>query len=138
MLFPCILILFYATFSFTAGVPILQHRSLDEGTSYTGTGTYYEVAAGTGSCGESDTDDERVVAMNRLQMKNGVDPNLNPECEKHVVIQGERGMTTARVVDTCASCSVEGDLDLSPRVFELVCGDESMGTCDIEWQFKQN
>lgn len=37
---------------------------------YHGIGTYYEVP-GIGSCGESDTDDEFVVAVNRPQMKNG-------------------------------------------------------------------
>lgn len=36
---------------------------------FSGTGTFYEV--GSGSCGEYDTDDELVVAVNKAQMQNG-------------------------------------------------------------------
>ncbi|KAI8330864.1 hypothetical protein BC941DRAFT_325620, partial [Chlamydoabsidia padenii] len=101
---------------------------------YNGEGTYYEVP-GVGSCGKPDTDDELVVAVNRDQMKNGANPNMNPECEKHVVIIGDQGKTaTARVVDTCPTCK-KGNLDLSPRVFKIVCGKLAKGRCKIKWHF---
>ncbi|KAI8064478.1 RlpA-like double-psi beta-barrel-protein domain-containing protein-containing protein [Gongronella butleri] len=97
-------------------------------------GTYY--ATGMGSCGESDNDDELVVALNKEQMDNGANPNLNPECEKKVSITGEGGKSVlARIVDTCPNCK-QNDLDMSPKVFERVCGDLAIGLCKIKWKFQ--
>ncbi|SAM01101.1 hypothetical protein [Absidia glauca] len=120
---PCVLhfISVLPLFGVTSGIPIpsslfsnsAPRQVIAQRDLYTGEGTYYEVP-GTGSCGQSDTDDESVVAVNRLQMNNGADPNSNPECEKQVEIQGDQGTTTARVVDTCVAC-LEGDLDMSPK-----------------------
>ncbi|CAO3589785.1 unnamed protein product [Absidia cylindrospora] len=102
---------------------------------FRGVGTYYEVP-GVGSCGKPDTDDEMVVAVNASQMKNGSNPNKNPECEKYVVIEGDQGKTvTARIVDTCPTCP-PGGLDMSPKVFKAVCGGLSKGKCKIKWHFK--
>lgn len=36
-----------------------------------GKGTYYDVAAGVGSCGELSSNDDMVVAVNHAQMNNG-------------------------------------------------------------------
>lgn len=66
-------------FCVTSGVPIpssllsnsAHGRAIVQRDLYTGEGTYYEVP-GTGSCGQSDTDDESVVAVNRSQMNNGI------------------------------------------------------------------
>lgn len=77
---PCILhfISVLPLFGVTSGIPIPSsllsnsaHRQvIAQRDLYTGEGTYYEVP-GTGSCGQSDTDDESVVAVNQLQMNNG-------------------------------------------------------------------
>ncbi|KAI8973382.1 hypothetical protein BDF20DRAFT_648835 [Mycotypha africana] len=99
---------------------------------FNGRGTYYEV--GLGSCGKYDTDDELVVAVNSEQMANGGNPNVNPKCDKMVAITGQKGTTTARIVDTCPTCK-RGALDMSPKVFEAVCGQLSMGVCNIDWKF---
>ncbi|KAI8061299.1 hypothetical protein BDF21DRAFT_321932, partial [Thamnidium elegans] len=99
---------------------------------FSGSGTFYEV--GSGSCGESDSDSDLVVAVNFDQMKNGANPNNNPTCQKTVFITGDMGSTSARVVDTCPSCP-KGALDMSPKVFELVCGSLAVGVCTINWNF---
>ncbi|KAI8086756.1 uncharacterized protein BX664DRAFT_366151 [Halteromyces radiatus] len=104
---------------------------------FKGIGTYYEVP-GVGSCGKEDNDDELVVAVNQPQMKNGANPNQNPECEKKVIITGEQGKsTTARIVDTCPTCP-RGNLDMSPKVFKTICGNLEKGKCKIKWRFQDN
>ncbi|KAI8080812.1 RlpA-like double-psi beta-barrel-protein domain-containing protein-containing protein [Gilbertella persicaria] len=103
--------------------------------SVIGTGTYYDVSVGLGSCGHQSSDSEMVVAVNHGQMNNGANPNNNPHCGKKVKIIGETGKTImATVVDTCPGCS-EGCLDMSIALFKKVCGDPSMGVCDISWDF---
>ncbi|CAO3701962.1 unnamed protein product [Rhizopus stolonifer] len=99
---------------------------------FTGLSTYYEV--GPGSCGEYDDDSELVVALNIEQMNNGLNPNSNPNCEQSVYISGNHGNTRARIVDTCPHCPT-GTLDMSPTVFQIVCGPLSPGLCAIRWNF---
>ncbi|KAF1805025.1 RlpA-like double-psi beta-barrel-protein domain-containing protein-containing protein, partial [Mucor lusitanicus] len=99
---------------------------------FSGSGTYYEV--GSGSCGERDTDSDLVVAVNKAQMDNGSNPNVNPKCDKMVSITGDNGSVTARVVDTCPACA-NGALDMSPTTFKRVCGDLAEGVCNISWKF---
>ncbi|KAI8889234.1 hypothetical protein K501DRAFT_171428 [Backusella circina FSU 941] len=106
--------------------------SPEEHGSYSGKGTFYNV--GLGSCGDLDTDDELVVAVNKAQMDNGANPNKNPKCEHMVSISGTDGSVVARIVDACPSCA-EGALDMSPTVFEKVCGELGKGTCGITWSF---
>ncbi|CAO3632092.1 unnamed protein product [Mucor hiemalis] len=99
---------------------------------FSGLGTFYEV--GSGSCGEFDTDSDLVVAVNKAQMANGANPNQNPYCDNMVYITGDKGSTSAKVVDTCPACG-DGALDMSPTVFEKVCGSLSIGVCTISWKF---
>lgn len=81
--------------------------------SILGTGTYYDVAAGVGSCGETNSNDDMVVAVNHDQMKNGANPNKNPYCDKKINIIGKTGISVqARIVDTCPGCD-SGSLDMS-------------------------
>lgn len=96
-----------------------------------GTGTYYDVEAGVGSCGLQSSASEFVVAVNVGQMNNGkykhysiylytkncfftgVNPNKNPLCNRQVKIDGPKGKSVmANIVDTCPGCS-EGCLDMS-------------------------
>ncbi|KAI8969827.1 hypothetical protein BDB01DRAFT_751034 [Pilobolus umbonatus] len=99
---------------------------------FAGIGTFYDV--GSGSCGETDTNTEFVVAMNSIQMKNGVNPNMNPLCAHMVYITGSTGTATAKIVDTCPSCA-SGSLDMSPSLFQKVCGTLSIGVCKIKWDY---
>ncbi|CAO3616829.1 unnamed protein product [Cunninghamella blakesleeana] len=102
---------------------------------FEGDGTFYEV--GKGSCGKQNTNNDMIVALNDPQMKNGSNPNKNPECNKKVQITGENGKTVeATIEDTCPSCS-KGNLDMSPKVFQLVCGNLDKGRCRIKWKFSQ-
>lgn len=106
-------------------------------TLFSGAGTFYEV--GSGSCGEYDTDDMLVVAVNKAQMQNGMyfllnvceilmiymklgaNPNNNPLCQNTVFITGNRGSTTARVVDTCPACPPGNFLRfLFPRIISFL------------------
>ncbi|KAG1052813.1 hypothetical protein G6F46_003519 [Rhizopus delemar] len=101
--------------------------------SFSGKGTYYDV--GPGSCGNTDTDSEMVVAINKSQMGNGANPNSNPHCNKRVKIIGSSGKACyARVVDTCPGCD-HGSIDMSPALFKKVCGSLGLGFCSIKWDF---
>ncbi|CEP19647.1 hypothetical protein [Parasitella parasitica] len=103
--------------------------------SILGTATYYDVAAGVGSCGEMNSNDDMVVAVNHGQMKNGANPNKNPQCNKKVKIVGKTGKTVqARIVDTCPGCD-HGCLDMSSALFKKVCGKLELGVCQIKWNF---
>lgn len=55
--------------SSSSALPGLEKRSTSKQDMYHGIGTYYD--AGPGSCGQLDTDDEMVVAVNKPQMHNG-------------------------------------------------------------------
>ncbi|CAO3699284.1 hypothetical protein G6F70_004660 [Rhizopus microsporus] len=102
--------------------------------SFVGKGTYYDV--GPGSCGQTNSNSEMVVAVNKEQMANGGNPNSNPKCNKKVKIVGPSGKSaTARVVDTCPGCD-SGSLDMSPALFKKVCGDLGLGVCSIHWGFE--
>ncbi|KAG2222386.1 hypothetical protein INT45_006908 [Circinella minor] len=72
------------------------------GNTSSGIGTYYDT--GPGSCGQTDSNDELVVAINKPQMHNGANPNNNPHCNKYVYIAGSSGESKARIVDTCPGC----------------------------------
>ncbi|KAI9364087.1 hypothetical protein BD770DRAFT_406889 [Pilaira anomala] len=119
---------------------ILQRRGRPQkgvrvnGKNFSGSGTFYDVEVGSGSCGDYDSSADLVVAVNKAQMANGPNPNNNPTCQKTVYITGNMGSTSARVVDTCPSCA-KGALDMSPKVFELVCGNLAIGVCTINWNF---
>ncbi|KAI8067665.1 uncharacterized protein B0P05DRAFT_552468 [Gilbertella persicaria] len=100
--------------------------------TFTGLGTHYDV--GSGSCGEFDTNSDLVVAVNKAQMQNGPNPNKNPHCYQMVSIRGDMGNVVAKVTDTCPACG-EGSLDMSPSVYEIVCGTLASGVCHITWNF---
>ncbi|KAI8990972.1 RlpA-like double-psi beta-barrel-protein domain-containing protein-containing protein [Mycotypha africana] len=103
--------------------------------SILGTGTYYDVGAGLGSCGKMHHDNEMVVAVNHAQMKNGGNPNKNPRCGKKVKIVGKtKKAVEATIVDTCPGCA-KGSLDMSPQLFKKVCGALTLGVCQIKWGF---
>jgi len=87
-----------------------------------GTMTYY--TPGLGACGVTSTVDDMIVAVPVQQMgslSNG--EVMNALCGRKVVITGPCGKTaTATVVDKCQDCKSDYSLDLSPAVFNAVCG----------------
>ncbi|RAK72391.1 RlpA-like double-psi beta-barrel domain-containing protein [Aspergillus fijiensis CBS 313.89] len=69
--------------------------------------TYYEV--GLGSCGETNTDSEHVLALSHTIMQKSY-------CGKTVTINYGGKTATGTIVDTCMGCT-EGSIDLSSSLF---------------------
>ncbi|KAI7897785.1 RlpA-like double-psi beta-barrel-protein domain-containing protein-containing protein [Cokeromyces recurvatus] len=131
----CIILLLFCNIQQVKSRPLNLAKTTEKILSSLGTGTYYDVAAGFGSCGEMNSNDDMVVAVNYIQMENGSNPNNNPRCDKKVKIIGKtRKVVTARIVDTCPGCS-SGSLDMSTALFKKVCGDLALGVCKIKWDF---
>ncbi|GAN10276.1 non-catalytic module family EXPN [Mucor ambiguus] len=135
-LFICLLLsLVCCVFQPTEARPLNLAKAAKKLLSILGTGTYYDVAAGVGSCGQTNSNDDMVVAVNHGQMKNGANPNNNPHCNRKVKIVGKTGKSMeARIVDTCPGCE-NGCLDMSSALFEEVCGSLDLGVCQISWDF---
>lgn len=98
-------------------------------TSYyfpSGQATYY--SAGLGSCGNTNSDSDAIVAMNSAQYSSG-------QCGKTVSITNTKtGQTqTGTVQDECPGCG-SGSLDLSSSLFKsLNNGNTDDGTFPISW-----
>lgn len=107
------IVCFLCVFEQVESRPLDLAKTASKLLSILGTGTYYDVSAGTGSCGQLNSDSDMVVAVSYKQMKNGANPNKNPRCNKKVKIIGKTGKPiTATVVDTCPGCE-SGCLDMS-------------------------
>ncbi|KAI7862547.1 hypothetical protein BDF14DRAFT_1854430 [Spinellus fusiger] len=109
---------FYSFFCLTWISPLSALPLHIRSRPFNGPGTYYTV--GPGSCGETNSDTEMVVAMNTIQMDNGPNPNSNPHCQKMVSIKGDEGVVKARIIDTCPGCKPLG-LDMSPACKMVYC-----------------
>ncbi|KAI8988506.1 RlpA-like double-psi beta-barrel-protein domain-containing protein-containing protein [Mycotypha africana] len=99
--------------------------------TYTGDGTYYNL--GLGSCGWENDDDDMAAAINHEQMRNGGNPNRNPNCGRSITVHGPNGSVKVKVVDTCPACG-HGDVDLSPAAFEKIADLEN-GRVPISWSW---
>ncbi|KAI1405201.1 RlpA-like double-psi beta-barrel-protein domain-containing protein-containing protein [Hypoxylon fuscum] len=87
--------------------------------------TYY--TPGLGSCGQTNTESDKVVALAPAQFTEaGI-------CGKNITISLNGKTTTAMVVDKCMGCS-DDSIDVSPTVFtELTSLDT--GRVKISWTF---
>ncbi|KAI2619750.1 RlpA-like double-psi beta-barrel-protein domain-containing protein-containing protein [Hypomontagnella submonticulosa] len=94
--------------------------------AFNGDITYYE--PGLGSCGETNSDSERVVALSPAQF--AADPAA---CGKTIQISLDGHTTTAKVVDKCPSCSAES-IDVSSTVFQDLAP-LTVGRTQIEWDY---
>ena len=91
-----------------------------------GQATYYYQNGNAGSCGQYNSDDTPIVAVNSAQMYDGL-------CGSPVWIQYNGNTIQATVADTCPTCSY-GSLDLSVGAFnELTNGDMAAGEVPIQW-----
>lgn len=95
------------------------------GTTYTGDITYYDV--GLGSCGQTNTDSESVVAMAEGMMQKSY-------CGRSITISYEGNTHQATVVDTCPGCS-GASLDLSPSLFTAVAPSGDGRVHGVDWWF---
>lgn len=107
---------------------------LDSGDTFSGDGTYY--TPDLGACGQTNTEDEYVVAISSQLYKTktvGGNPNNNGFCGKKIKASYEGKSVEVTVVDACVGCS-ENDLDFSPAAFEQIA-DKDLGRIKITWQW---
>ncbi|RKO92863.1 RlpA-like double-psi beta-barrel-protein domain-containing protein-containing protein, partial [Blyttiomyces helicus] len=89
----------------------------------TGDMTYY--TPGLGACGQTNSESDYIVAMNQAQ--------YDGTCGNQVCITYNGGSgVTATVMDECPGCSF-GDLDVSPVIFNALCGSLDAGRVTISW-----
>ncbi|KAH8553931.1 RlpA-like double-psi beta-barrel-protein domain-containing protein-containing protein, partial [Umbelopsis sp. PMI_123] len=99
--------------------------------TFSGDGTYF--TPGLGSCGETNTEQDLIAALNAPQMGSSPNPNSNPNCGKYAKVTGPNGTVRVKIVDTCPPCAY-GSLDLSPTAFEQIA-DLAAGRVPITWQW---
>ena len=105
---------------------------LQTGQTYTGDITYYDVSVGLGSCGTSATNTDNVVALSYLDMKNGLNPNVNPLCGREVSISYNGHTHRAKIWDTCPTCA-SGSLDLPQALFDAVAPEGDGRVHGVSW-----
>ncbi|PPQ64402.1 hypothetical protein CVT26_002109 [Gymnopilus dilepis] len=93
----------------------------------TGDGTFY--STGLGACGITNKDTDYIAAVSHLLFDTfpgaGVNPNLNPVCNKRIKATYQGKSVTITVTDRCTGCAIT-DLDFSPSAFDQLA-DESVG-----------
>jgi len=120
---------FFASLWLALGSPIPQSEAnLDRRTTHSGRGTWYH--AGHGNCGGWNTDSDLVVAMS----KPFYDRNGGSNCDQYVKITSNGKTAYGLMVDSCPGCG-EGDLDMSPSLFERFASLDT-GVISISWSFK--
>ncbi|KAM0795688.1 hypothetical protein BDR22DRAFT_579815 [Usnea florida] len=102
--------------------------------AYTGDLTHY--LPGTGSCGQTITNGQPIVALSHLIMTpvdNG-NANTNPYCGKQISVHNpaDNTVTTATVADTCDSCAY-GDLDVMLDMFNTIAPTGNGRVHGVEW-----
>ncbi|KAJ4485239.1 RlpA-like double-psi beta-barrel-protein domain-containing protein-containing protein [Lentinula aciculospora] len=142
-------------FSVSYGAPIAVRRSTTiaarqnasaSGATYSGSGTWFEI--GLGACGQTQTDEDPVVAIAASTFDSfpgaTANPNENPICNKNItlyckpsaiVVADQDKSVTATITDRCAGCAGPNDVDMSPYIFEQLLGDLGIGRADITWTF---
>lgn len=89
-----------------------------------GQATYFYQNGNPGSCGNWNSDDAVIVAVNSAQMNSGL-------CGQPVWIQHNGKTIQATVADTCPTCD-SGSLDLSVGAFQQLSGLDA-GMVPINW-----
>lgn len=122
-----------ATTTTASAKPTTDSSSSDSSSSgsHSGRGTWY--TPDLGSCGQTNSADDMVVAINYIDMANGANSNKNPKCGKKIKVSYQGKSTEATIVDTCPSCA-KGALDLAPKVFEALA-DLDVGVITVTWDY---
>ncbi|KAI9475419.1 MAG: RlpA-like double-psi beta-barrel-protein domain-containing protein-containing protein [Benjaminiella poitrasii] len=113
-------------FSFLAFFMSAQTAPIEARGSMSGDATYYDV--GLGSCGDTNSNDEMVVALSSDLMGDSAGSSY---CGKSITVKSKSGSVKVKVVDTCPGCSKE-DVDLSPSAFEKIAK-LSEGRVSVTW-----
>ncbi|PPR02569.1 hypothetical protein CVT26_011957 [Gymnopilus dilepis] len=94
-----------------------------------GRGTWYNT--GLGNCGITNSDDEPIVAISKALY----DENGGSDCGKTIEITNtQTGQTATGIVeDSCPGCG-EGDIDLSPSLFEQLAPLDQ-GVIQVTWSY---
>lgn len=61
-------------------------------------------------------------------------PNLNPICGRTVTASHGGKSVTVKIVDRCAGCEGQFDLDFSPAAFNALANPD-LGRIEITWHF---
>ncbi|KIK68117.1 hypothetical protein GYMLUDRAFT_36947 [Collybiopsis luxurians FD-317 M1] len=121
-----------ASVTMVQAVPVLQRA-----TTYSGDGTFY--APGLGACGLTNTSTQMIAAIGHTAFDTfpgaTVNPNLNPICGKSVKATYGTKSVTVQIVDRCAGCAGEYDLDFSESAFALLA-DPAVGRIHgVTWEY---
>ena len=92
---------------------------------YSGEGTFYTV--GLGSCGQTNSDSQKVAALSSSIMSGG------DNCGRSLTVTSGGKSVTVKAVDTCPSCGT-GDVDLSPSAFKQLASLDK-GRISISWSW---
>jgi hypothetical protein len=97
--------------------------------------TFYNITAGTTSCGDTYTESASVAALHPSQMPNDGNPNNSPSCGRTINLYSSGiGPIPVTVVDTCGGCAGIGDVDVSESVFTKFAS-ESAGRIPVTWSW---
>ncbi|EJC98558.1 uncharacterized protein FOMMEDRAFT_161373 [Fomitiporia mediterranea MF3/22] len=88
--------------------------------------TFYN--AGLGACGETNNDNQPILALNTAQFGNG------QYCNKEITITANGKTKDATIKDSCPGCPF-GGLDLTPSLFSFFA-DQGAGHISGSWKFK--
>ncbi|KAG6852747.1 hypothetical protein C0991_009367 [Blastosporella zonata] len=129
-------------FSFRVGFKLLVGLVAINGVSaelFDAQGTYYEVDANVGACGQMHSNSEYVVALGHgifdtYPGANTDDPNLNPICNKTLKATYDSKSVVVMVVDRCGGCPGTYDTDFSPTAFSALAT-QSEGRIDLKWEW---
>ncbi|KAI0756403.1 RlpA-like double-psi beta-barrel-protein domain-containing protein-containing protein [Daedaleopsis nitida] len=125
----CALALAFVGSAFAAPAPL--SGLLEKRVDHSGRGTFFNV--GLGACGKVNKDSDHIVAIasTRFQAAKG------GSCDQFVQITNKKNGKKAfgLVRDSCPGCS-DGDLDMSPSLFQALGASLDQGVMDIVWHFE--
>ncbi|KAF9065163.1 RlpA-like double-psi beta-barrel-protein domain-containing protein-containing protein [Rhodocollybia butyracea] len=116
--------------SLATAVPLAKRQT------FTGDGTFF--VPGLGACGFENTSTQLVAALGHIDFDSfsggNPNPNDNPVCGRQVKASSGGKSVTVEIVDRCAGCAGEFDLDFSETAFAALA-DPSVGRIPITWEF---
>lgn len=127
-----VIVISFMIVALTGGSPVELSSKIRKSThsshsSFEGRATWFY--PNTGACGESDSVNDYIVAMNYPQYESG------GPCYKLVKITNKSNgkVIKAKVTDLCPECAF-GSLDLTPSAFKAL-GELDTGVLPIAWEW---
>ncbi|KAJ7208973.1 RlpA-like double-psi beta-barrel-protein domain-containing protein-containing protein [Mycena pura] len=121
---------------FADAMPAPAAQALEERfDAHQGDITFY--TPGLGACGQVNTADQLVVAVNAAVFDSfpgaTANPNLNPICGHQLRVNFNLHTIITTVVDRCVACG-PNDIDLSPAAFEQFAPLSTGRVHDVNWR----